>query len=409
MVLDHVRIVELGSHIAAPATAGMLSDWGAKVIKVEQRSGDPLRWQFPSVDPEIGSAPFEFDNRGKRSIVIDYQKPEGRAVLDALIGRADVLVTNRLPASLRRAGLDYETLHRSHPQLVYTSITGYGLRGPAADTGAFDIHAFWSRSGLDGQMWAGQAEHLNWRGGIGDHVAALAAALGTAVALLHAQRTGEGQLVESSLLRAGTYAGGLDLAEQLRRGATMPPLNGKGPDARPSSYYRTSDKRWVCIWAKDISEWRSVFKALSRSDLAEDPRFGSPEAIRVNGGQLTEALEPIFASLTGAEIASRLEAMKVTWAPVLNASEVVGDELAKAAGCFVDVADGQGGSFKAPAPPVRLADGDSSKGPPPRVGEHCDEILQELGYAPDRIESLQRDNVVGASRAGSPQDYLSPR
>lgn len=395
MILQHIKVVELGSHIAAPAAAGLLADWGAQVIKVEQQGGDPMRWQFTAADPAVGNPEFELDNRGKRSIALDYRTPEGRQLLEDLIGRADIFITNRLPGSLTRAGLDYNTLHARFPRLVYTSITGYGLEGAGANVASFDIQAFWSRSGLGGQMWPEGNEHLNWRGGIGDHVTAMGAALGTMVALLARERTGKGQLVDSSLLRAGTYTGGFDIADQIRLGHTLPASSRSHRSGRPSTYYLSRDRRWICLWAKDIDEWRRIFTLVGRDDLAADRRFCDFNAVAANGAALTPELDSAFALLSADEIAERFSAAGVTWAPVLRASEVVDDELAEDAGCFVNVDDGHGGHYRAPAPPVRLAGGDEAKGAPPRVGEHADAILAELGLDPARITHLREQGVIG--------------
>lgn len=395
MMLQHIKIIELGSHIAAPAAAGLLADWGAQVIKVEQAARDAIRWLFTVADPEIGNPVFEMNNRGKRSIPLDYGKPEGRELLDSLIGDADIFITNRLPGSLKRAGFDYETLHARYPGLIYTSVTGYGLEGPAANVGSFDIQAFWSRSGLGGQMWPEGSEHLNWRPGIGDHVTAMAAALGTMAALLDRERTGKGQLVDSSLIRAGAYIGGFDIADQLRLGRTPPASSRSQGEGRPSTYYLSKDRRWICLWAKDIDEWRTIFDIVGRADLAADPRFCDFGTLTLNGGALTPELDRAFALLSAAEIAERFTAAGVTWAPVLRVAEVVEDELAEAAGCFVAVDDGHGGQYRAPAPPVRVPGGDGPKGRPPRVGEHGDAILAELGLDPERIASLRAGGIVG--------------
>lgn len=372
----------------------MLADWGADVVKVETPEGDPIRWQFPAAPGASGSANFEFDNRGKRSVVLDYRSDVGRAALMGLIGRADIFITNKLPGSLRRAGLDFDSLRERFPRLIYASVTGYGLQGPAADLAAFDIHAFWSRSGLAGQMWPEDAEPLSWRPGIGDHVSALAAALGVVVALYERTQSGKGQLVEGSLVRSGVYTGGFDIAEQLRRGLTIPSQRRGAPGARASTYYLTADRRWICIWARSLAEWRQIFGAVDRADLAEDARFASSEAIDRNGSGLTAELESAFAAFTLGEIGRRLDAAEIIWSPQLSASEVTVDEFATAAGCFVDVEDGQGGTFRAPAPPVRLAGGDGTKRPPPRVGQHTDEVLAEIGFTADQIADARAAGAV---------------
>jgi crotonobetainyl-CoA:carnitine CoA-transferase CaiB-like acyl-CoA transferase len=255
-MLTGYRIIELGSHIAAPAAAGILSDWGAEVIKIEPRQGDPIRWQRPPAEPNGSSPNFEFDNRGKRSISIDLRQAEARDILHRLIGAADVFISNLRPAPLARAGLDYLTLEALNPRLVYTSVTGFGLEGPAADLPAFDLTAFWARSGLSGQMWPPGTAPASWRPGVGDHICALTAALGTVTALLERVKTGRGRLVECSLLHAGTYVGGFDLAEQLRQGTTMPARRRDEETSRPSCDFALGSRSGIRL-AQDLRCRRS--------------------------------------------------------------------------------------------------------------------------------------------------------
>ncbi len=154
--LEGIRVVELGFWVAGPSVGGVLADWGASVIKIEPTDGDPMRGLFVKgfgVDMPV-NPPFELDNRGKRSIAVDFDGPDGRAVVCDLIERADVFITNVRPGGLERAGLDYETLARRNPRLVYCSVTGYGLKGADRDRPAFDIGAFWSRSGIAAALTA---------------------------------------------------------------------------------------------------------------------------------------------------------------------------------------------------------------------------------------------------------------
>jgi crotonobetainyl-CoA:carnitine CoA-transferase CaiB-like acyl-CoA transferase len=394
-MLSAYRIVELGAYVAAPAVAGILADWGADVVKVESDRGDPIRWQRPGAAPGDSSPNFEFDNRGKRSIVIDYRTAEGREVLDRLLATADVFITNIRPGSLKRAGLDYETVSAAYPRLVYTSITGYGLEGEAVDTPAFDITAFWSRSGLNGQLWPQGSQPLTSRPGVGDHITALAAALGTVTALLDRVATGRGRLVEASLLRAGTYTGGFDLAERIRRGETHPTRERLAPDAGPNSYFPVADGRWICVWAHDqVGDWPKIYAAAGCAGLGQDPRFLSAEGRAAHGAELNRALDAGFGALTLAQAGERLTASNIIWSPVLIAPEVLDDPLVSAAGCFVEVEDGAGGRYRSPAPPVRLAGGDGAKRPPPRVGEHTDAILAELGFDAEQCAAARRAGAV---------------
>ncbi|HZZ68071.1 MAG TPA: CoA transferase, partial [Phenylobacterium sp.] len=149
MLLKGLKVVDFTAYIAGPGAAGIMADWGAEVIKVERREGDTMRHVFADLKNDIGANPtFELDNRGKRGIVLDITKPEGREALAKLAEGADVFLTNVRPVSLRRYGLDDATLRAANPRLVYAVITGYGLEGPDAHLPGFDVTAFWARSGI---------------------------------------------------------------------------------------------------------------------------------------------------------------------------------------------------------------------------------------------------------------------
>ncbi len=192
--LSGFKVVELAVWIAGPAAALVLADWGADVIKVEPLEGDPNR-SFKYIfggEPETNPV-FELDNRGKRGIAVDIRSEAGGAVMADLIADADVFITNLRSAALRRAGLDAETLLARHPALVYGHITGYGTDGPDADRAAYDLAAFWSRTGIADSLRTPDGQVPVQRGGMGDHATGMTLAGGVAAALLHRERTGEGQ------------------------------------------------------------------------------------------------------------------------------------------------------------------------------------------------------------------------
>ncbi|MDP1640572.1 MAG: CoA transferase, partial [Phenylobacterium sp.] len=148
MILKGLKVVEFATYIAAPGAAGILGDWGAEVIKIERPGGDDMRHVFADAKSDLGANPtFEMDNRGKRSIVLDIGKPEGREAVAKLAAGADVFITNVRPASLKRAGLDEASLRPANPRLIYALVTGYGMEGPDAHKPGFDVTAFWSRAG----------------------------------------------------------------------------------------------------------------------------------------------------------------------------------------------------------------------------------------------------------------------
>ena len=204
--LQGVRVVELGVWIAGPAASGVLGDWGADIVKIEPLSGDPSRLFRRMLSLTRDDNPiFELDNRNKRGIALDVSTAEGRAIVLDLVRDADVFVTNARAESVARAGLDYESLRAINPRIVYGQITGYGLEGPEADRPGFDIAAYWARSGLAHLHTPDDGEPPILRGGVGDHSTGVAFAGAIAAALFHRERTGEGQMVSTSLFRQGVY------------------------------------------------------------------------------------------------------------------------------------------------------------------------------------------------------------
>ncbi len=193
--LRGLRVVELGVWVAAPAAGALLADWGADVIKVEPPNGDPMRHAFGSlgIAQDLPNPAFAQDNRGKRSVVLDLRTPPGRASLEALLATADVFLTNLRPDALDGLDLEPTETVARHSRLVYCSVSGYGLRGPDRNRPAYDIGAFWARSGLSVQLADSEGVPLNARGGIGDHVSGLAALAGLLAAVLEQRHTGRGQ------------------------------------------------------------------------------------------------------------------------------------------------------------------------------------------------------------------------
>ena len=201
----------MGVWVAAPSAAALLADWGADVIKVEPPAGDPMRRAFGSlgIGDDVPNPAFAQDNRGKRSVVLDLREDDARAAFEVLLATADVFVTNLRPDALDGLGLEPDATVERHPHLVYCSVSGYGLRGEDRNRPAYDIGAFWARSGLSVQLANSEGIPLNARGGIGDHISGLAALAGLLAAVLEQRQTGRGRVVEVSLLRTGSYVLGL--------------------------------------------------------------------------------------------------------------------------------------------------------------------------------------------------------
>src|SRR3990170_6217055 len=216
--LDGIRVVEMGVWVAGPSCSAILRDWGAQVIKIEPPAGDPFRRLFASAlgAPGALNPPFEVDNRGKRSIALNLERDEARAIARKLVDQADVFVTNMRPRVLDDFWLDYATLSKANPRLVYAQITGYGPDGPNRDRAAYDVGAFWSRAGVAASLVPEGAPLPQQRGGMGDHMTGVGAAGAVCAGLLARERTGKGQRVAVSLLRVGTYMMSWDVMLALR-------------------------------------------------------------------------------------------------------------------------------------------------------------------------------------------------
>ncbi|MFK0160086.1 CaiB/BaiF CoA transferase family protein [Streptomyces sp. NPDC090493] len=380
--LEGISVVELGMWVAAPAAATMLADWGADVVKVEAPTGDPNRYTLKHVGQDIDSAPpFETDNRGKRGIVLDLRTPDGKGVLERLLARADVFVTNLRPGALERLGLAPDELRVRHPRLVVGTLTGYGWTGAERDRAGYDVSAFWARPGIAAMLNPAGEPPPGIRPGLGDRTAAANLVAGVLAALLRRARTGEGGVVDVSLLRSGTYANGNDLALQNffgRRGRTRPRTEHESP---LYNCYRAADDRWFwLVGLEGNRHWPGVVTALGRPDLETDERFATGRARRDHVRELIAVFDAEFAKLTLAEWAARFDAEGVWWAPVQTLAEVSADPQADAVGAFVEQPGmGDAPPLRTVATPVSFwGVDDKPRSGAPTLGEHTDDVLREL-------------------------------
>lgn len=388
MLLQGLKVVEMSTWVAGPSCAAVLADWGAEVIKIESPMGDVTRAFF--ANPENGQSPiYANENRGKKGVVLDTTKPEGRAALKKLLKDADIFVTNTRPGSLKKIGLDYETLKPEFPKLIYAAVTGFGLTGPWANEGGFDITAFWARSGVARAMIPTDQEPFASRPGFGDHVTAITTVAGILAAVHERHSTGKGRLVETSLLRAGSYAISWDLSLQLYYGEVQ--TNGPRDD-RPvaiSGFFRTKDDRHLVIVPKNVNCFTNVMIAIDRPEVVADPRFEIPMLDMDVVREARAICDEGFARFTLEEIGERLNELDVAWGPLGTLAEHAASERAELAGCFVELDDGLGGRFRAPATPVRFPEGAPPVGAAaPQLGQHTREVLEAAGLTPDEIAAV---------------------
>lgn len=394
--LAGINVVEMGVWVAGPSCAAILADWGADVVKIEPPEGDPFRGLFASLLDVPANPPFELDNRGKRSIALNLDNGEGRAIAHRLIDGADVFVSNMRPRVLAKFGFSYTACAARNPRLIYCQVNGYGVEGDDANRAAYDVGAFWSRGGVAASLMPGHAgEPPQQRGGMGDHMTGANAAGAISAALFNRERTGQGQMVAVSLLRVGAYMMGWDLNTQLRFGTLAPPYDRRHAPNPLINSFQDRDGRWFwLLLLQGDRHWPDLLAALGARHLGDDPRFADIKSRLENSEAVVAALDAVLRTKSLAEWGPVFDAHNVWFAPVQTLTELAADPVAEAAGCFV--------RMDAPEGPVRqVATPATFYGTPvephawaPELGQQTEEVLLELGYDWDRIASLKEEGAI---------------
>ncbi|MGX9790847.1 CoA transferase [Mycobacterium sp. MMS18-G62] len=378
--LEGVKVVELGVWVAGPAAGGILADWGADVIKIEPPTGDPARMFGRMLGIDDVSPPFEMDNRGKRSVVLDVTTDDGRTKTIELLSGADVFLTNVRPAALRRIGLDFDAVAAGNPRLVYGLITGYGEGGPDADRAAYDVAAFWARSGLAHLLTRPGDSPPFQRGGMGDHTAGMTLAAAVCAALVARDRTGAGQLVTTSLYRQGAYTISFDLNTFLMTGHEIA-IGQRETMGNPcmNNYVAGDGRRFWVVGLQGDRHWPALCRAVGRSEWLTDQRFATGRSRAANATELIADLDEIFATKPLDEWAKIFaQEPDFFWSPINSIEDVVADEQFHAAGGVVYVPDGDGGVPMVATPADFHGTPWEPRSAAPRLGEHTEEIVAEL-------------------------------
>lgn len=397
--LKGIKVVEMGIWVAGPAAAAVLGDWGAEVIKIENPAGgDPVRallalgipFELP-VNPSL-----ELDNRNKRSVAVNIQTPEGRAVVKRLLRDADVFVSNLRAAALQRTGLAYADLRLENPRLIYAALSGYGRRGPEKDRAAFDYAAFWARAGAMASLGEPEGPPPSQRPAMGDHPAGLALAGAVAAALYHRERTGEGQEVHLSLFQAGLWMMATDVETCLVTGMANTPTGRLVPNPL-WNHYKAKDNKWFhLVMLQADRYWPAFCEAVERPDLARDDRYGSVVERARHSVELIALLDDLFMRKTRTEWADRFDRHNLVWGPVQSIAEVVQDPQAQALGAFAAVPHRSGEEIQVVRSPVEFsATPPSIRRGGPELGEHTEEVLLEHGYTWDDLAVLKEKGAIG--------------
>lgn len=394
--LAGLTVIDMSHVMAGPVCGMLLADMGADVVKVEKLpGGDDTR---RSVPPTQGgeSAAFMIMNRNKRGIAVDLKSPAGRDALLKLIDGADVLIENYRKGTLERLGFGFEVLHERNPGLIYCSISGFGRTGPYAERGGFDLIA----QGMSGIMSVtGEGPgRLPVKVGppIADISAGMLATSGVLAALNHRHKTGEGQMVDTSLLEAGITQLYWHAAIGFTTGVAPGPLGSGHPLMAPYQAFRTADMP-ITVGAANDANWARLLAMLDEPRLLDDPRFTTNGGRMANLQALTDELEAIFMTLPAHEWLERLDRAGVPAGPVLDVLQMAEDPQVKARNMVVETEHTTAGAVKALGLPIKFS---ATPGrvarPAPVYGEHTREILAERGFTPDEIDRLLESQAVHA-------------
>jgi len=390
--LAGIRVVEIASFVAAPAAGALLADLGAEVVKVEVPRGEIYRYSTPRTGgykSDFPEAPhFQMDNRGKRSLVLDVTRPAARDALARVIARADVVLTNLLPQRQQKYGLDAKTLRAGRPQLICASMSGYGTEGPDATEPAFDYTAYWARAGFMNTMRDADVAPSFLRPGVGDHAAALAIVAGILAALRVRDRTGEGQVVDVSLMHTSFYIQGNDAANTLVTGQSPPNHDRNRPRNPLWNHYPTKDGRWLfLVMIESDRYWPELCRALELEELAADERFAGAIARYRNSEALTQRIASRIALHTQDEWRVLLKDARLIWSPVQTLAEAIADPQAEAGGVFHEIEHPVAGRFRTVSAPMRLSGFDlrSERAAPP-LGADSRDVLAEAGLCDAEID-----------------------
>jgi crotonobetainyl-CoA:carnitine CoA-transferase CaiB-like acyl-CoA transferase len=397
--LAGIKVIELAEYGFVPSAAAALADWGADVVKIERPEGDPLRRTVASGGVESAGG-FDYlvetANRNKRGICLDLRVPGGRELLDRLVAWADVFITSQLPRVLRKHRLESHDLIAINPRLVYARGHGQGQKGPEAEVGGYDGVSFFARAGIGHMLTPpGAPSVIGPRPAFGDHPSGVQLAGGVAAALVKVLRTGEAVVVDMALLAGGIWQLGPDLA--------CASVTGRAPEKTDPSKvrsspliatYHTSDERFLLlVMHNEERYWPKLCRALERDDLVAHPAYTTPEQRSENRSELFGILSGVFASRPLAHWEPRLRDEGCIFSKYASPEEVLRDPQVEINGYMPQHPTVAGARL--PATPQQFDDQPVEiLRPAPRLGEHTDEVLREVGLAESEIAKLRAASAI---------------
>ncbi|WP_454767070.1 CaiB/BaiF CoA transferase family protein [Cupriavidus campinensis] len=398
--LAGLRVLELAQIMAGPTCGMMLADLGADVVKIEKIDGgdDARGYREPTINGV--SAPFLMLNRNKRGIALDLKSPAGREVFLRMVRTADVVIENFRKGTLERLGLGYDTLSQENPGLIYCAISGYGRTGPYADKGGFDLIA----QGYTGLMSiTGEEDGPPLRTGnsIADINAGLLAAFGILAAYQHRQKTGRGQVVETSLIEAGLQQLYWHAAIHFATGESPGPSGSAHVLATPYQAFPTRDGH-IIVGGANEKNWTRIAQVLGRPEWVEDPRYRLNADRMRNRETLLPEMAGILQTKTSAEWLAAFDEAGVPAGPVHSIGEALGHPQTLARGMVVRQQHAEAGPIRTLGMPIHFSETPAQyHRASPRLGEHTRALLAECGYTAAEIAAMLEDGVVSEVAAPS--------
>jgi len=395
--LSGVKVVDLTYYVAGPGAAKILADWGADVIKIEPPGGEPgrttgLTLNIPSDD---GFNPyFGTYNSNKRTIGLNLKSDEGKAVMDKLLSDANIFVTSFRPGALKRLGLDYETMHKKYPHIIWGSINGFGELGPDKDKAGFDTVAFWAKSGAMLDLPEKDTSPINPTLAFGDAATSCSLAGGICAALYKQAKTGEGSKIMLSLYSQAIWQLGSVIASS--QFGDVYPKTRRNPNGPLVNSYQTKDKKWIFICVFDDRLYRPFYeKVLNKPEWAQDDRYNNPVGVRQCSAELTSLFEKEFAKYTLDEMVKRLTDADIAHEVIGHVADVLKDPQAWENHYITDTVQPSGESVIMAQTPVKIGALDTpARYNTPRIAEHTEEVLRELGYSEEEILAMEAAHVV---------------
>jgi formyl-CoA transferase len=391
--LAGMKVVELAHIMSGPICGMMLADMGADVIKVEKVPGGDDCRRFAPILEGGESASFLIVNRNKRGIALNLKTEGGREVLRKMLATADVVTENYRRGTMEKLGMGYEALKRDNPGLIYCAISGFGRSGPMADKGGFDLIA----QGMSGLMsMTGEPGQAPIKAGspVTDINAGILAALGICAAYAGKQKTGLGQMVDTSLFEAGLQQMYWAFANYFADGTVLPKAGSANPTSAPYQAFRTRDG-WINIGAANQSNYERLVGVLEIPGLATDERFQTNAGRLKHRGALVDILTARLVERTTDQWLALFDAIGLPSGPVLEVPEAAAHEQAVARGMIVETEHPLAGRMRGIGLPIHFSDGRAeSSRPAPLLGQHTSEVLAEYGFSDARIRALKEEGAI---------------